>query len=279
MRFVLVLLAGTMLAGCELGTSPAATSDTVVRVNDDVITRVQWNAAVEELEQSTGADLDDTGRRKVLESLVQSRLMANAMATSLDSSRKAEIDARAELHRERLLVKEYLRRNADPAPVTEERVQAYYAQHPERFGATERRRFELLTTETAPGSAQRKAVLDAMETLRTQPEWRVPPSLENVRWVHRLEDAGNRALDKRMAVADRLAEGDTSETILIGGRPYLLRVTHVEKRVPKPLAEVRGDIQRRLQIEQLQQAVDRAGEKLLSEAKIEYLVPVAQNEE
>lgn len=274
-RFILIvcmLLLCVLQASCS--ESEKIQAAVVARVNGDVITEDLWNAAVEDLERSTGATLDAAGRRKVLESLVQSRLMAKAAETMLDEQRREELEAQIQLQRERLLVKEYLRRTAAPSPVTENEIRDYYAQHPDLFGGITRRYFELLTTENAPVADKRNAVLDVMNSIREQADWKTHAGIEGVRWVHRLENDANTALDSRiLAVARSLKQGESSEPVFIGGRPYLLRVTRIEASPPKPLAEVRGDIQRRLQLQRLQQAVEEAGKALLGQAKVEYLVP------
>jgi hypothetical protein len=257
-----------LLTAC--GSPPS--EEIVARVNDSAITKTQWDAAVGELERSANTRLDEDGRRKVLESLVQSRLMATAAEKMLSETEAAELDARAALQRERLLVKEYLRRVADPAPVTDEAVRAWYAQHPEMFGGTETRHFELLTTERAPSSTQRKPVLDAMQTARAATDWNALPAVEGIAWVHRLANSEN-VLDERISsAAARLEKGAVSEVLFIGGKPYLIRVTHIQEGTAKPLAAVRGEIVRRLQLEQLQQAVEQAGKTLLDDAEVEYLM-------
>lgn len=275
-RLLFIAVLAVTLAGCG---RDAREETVVARVNGHAITQTVWDAAVTDLERSTNAVLDDAARRKVLESLVQSELMAHAGANLLDADDHATIDAQVKLHRDRLLVKEYLRRVAEPTPITVENIQDYYAAHPESFGAGEQRRFELLTTEAAPPAAQRTAVLDAMNALRGRDDWNTPPAIDGVRWVRRLESDGNQALDVRIRnLAAGLTEGEASGTLFIAGRPYLLRVTRIETREPRSLTEVRTDILRRLQIEQLQRAVDLAAQELLSQAEVEYLVPMNENE-
>ncbi len=106
-RVIAPVFCATLLLGACSGKGKPADDPVLARVNGSAITASELNAAVE---RSFGADaeLADTRRKGVLESLVLSRAIALAREKELDEAGKRAIERKVAAYREEVLVREYL---------------------------------------------------------------------------------------------------------------------------------------------------------------------------
>lgn len=227
-----------------------------------------------------GEAVRQTAQSKLLEGLVQSRAIAAAAEKELTPLEKLSLDREVAGYREQLLVRGYVERHAPPAPVSQEMIADYYRNHPERFGGKTRRLCEVVGATRDLSPDERNTLMKALRDGQRETDWKA--------WVEVLTkkqlpvSLTSTADDDQLLVA-RLGElirslkpGAPSQVVLISGRPYVARLTGEEKAPARPLAEVRGDIERLLSPAQLSTALEKAGREARKQVEVEILKPSGQ---
>lgn len=254
---------------------PAQRGARVASVDGNPIFELDLRVHLRKLLGEDGLErLTDDVRRKALDSLVMTRVIAGTAQKELTDEAQARLDAQVNLYRDQLLVNEYLREHSAPEPVSSSMVAEYYRNNPELFGGGHERSFELIIATSAPAAPQRDALLRAFRDVRQSTDW---PSQ-----VQRLQKQGFE-LEYRQAsnddpvlpvplrsVVSSLEVEQTSEPGMVQRRPYLVRVLGDQERVPRPLAEVSADIRSRLAPNQVKKAVRTIADPLMKVAKVEY---------
>lgn len=286
-RFALVLAVALNVGACDSGTPEATVTSAsgsdeapsslvLAEVNGSPITEADVELTLErtfsEFERlNANAGL----RQKVLESLVASRAMSHQAESQLSPEEMERIEGMARAYKEELLVKSYLQANTEPKPVTTAQVQAYYDEHPERFGAEPLHDFELLKAPADLSDAERARVLGAVATIKATTSWKQKSAEWQTQYGLRyqaLNRSPSNLLEVPLAEAIvRLSEGETSDVLYLDGQIHLLRLAQTTQSAPKPLSEVSGDIRRALAPLQLREAVKVASEQAQAEAEIRYL--------
>lgn len=275
--FPMLLLASVTLGGCGDDKHLASddTSDVLVTVNGEHITQQELDASLLALfgEAQTQV-LDESDRAKALQAMVLSRVIAQAMLADITENKLREIEYKANQHKERLLVNEYLKLYAQPAPVTDALIAQYYEEHSEEYGGGENREFELLKVLGNLNEVQRESALKVLSLAGSTDDW------ESFSKMH--QDQGFKIQYSRSSLNPKihdgkivtlvgaLPEGKTSHTVLIDGRPVVARVIRIQKKDPVPLQQVREDIRKKLLPEQVKKAMLLLQEKLLKDAKVVY---------
>jgi hypothetical protein len=239
----------------------------------------------------TQYDVDQLGRRtlgdlggqsvrvsaqaKLLDSLIQSRAIAAAAEKELSPLEKLALQRELDSYREQLLVRRYVEKHAPPAPVTPEMVAEYYRTHPERFGGKTRRRCEVLGATRDLTPDERNTVMKALREAERQQDWGdwssalvkkgLPVSLTSTSDDDQLLHA------KLGELLRSLKPQVPSQVTLVSGRPYVARITGEERATPRPLAEVRGEIERLLSPAQLSAALERVGKDARKNVEVEVL--------
>lgn len=288
-RFIVSLLASAvLLAACGkpdvAAPEPAAESaisatPVLATVGASPITEAEVELAVtDNLGEQAALFLDEQGRRKVLESLVVSRAMAQQAEKTLDAEARALLDRRVAAYREQLLVKTYLRDTLTPEPVTNEMVESYYREHPDRFGALKRWEFELLESLPEQDDKTRDAVLATLARAKSEADWKAlaqTANAEGERLSYRRSSAVQGSLAPDVdALLLATNEGAVSDVRLSEGRARRVRVLKLEQTPPKPLSEVSAEIRKALVPMQLKKAVKSASDTVLSQVKVDYTKPV-----
>jgi len=210
----------------------------------------------------------------MLESLVSARAIALAEEALLSPERRAALEKKVAAYREQVLVNDYLRERAAPEPVTNEMVKRYYDEHPEKFGGTSARAFEMIFTERAPSEPERNALIGALKDAGSQKDWRKWTDelrKKKLPVVFRDGTSDAKLLDARLAsLMAPLAPGKASSLSFVEGRAYVVRVTSESHSAGRPLAEVSGEIRQTLAPIQLKKAVKSASERALKDAKVVF---------
>lgn len=264
----------------EQGTGSLATGETrnkeqgvVAFVDGDAIRL----AMVErEALQVTGRPLDELDRDtvdKLIEAVVTRRAIASKAEKSMDEEALRRLDTEVRACRETLMVKQYLADHVEVQPVTEEMVREYYERNKARYASSRDREYQILTVkETGNDSG---AVLDALQTAKTQTDW--TRARDRIRRLGGTATLGDGPVKRELLkptlarLLDSLAkEGETRLTD-IQGDLYLVRLTRVGNITHKPLEEVGTSIRRALSAEQVKQAVESLGDRVLQGADIERI--------
>lgn len=257
------------VAGAEQRRSPI-----VAWVNGSEITEEDVIRSIVTTLGEEAVDLmSDSTRETVIDSLVLSRAVAQAAEGTLDQDELHALEAEVNAYREQLLVKRYLRDNAEPVPVTEEMIVKYYEDHSERFGGGTRQLIEIVSIEKSD-TVDRKASLNALNEFERQPNWRVfAESIKTqgipVRYAKTVYEP--ELLDKRLrSVVDRLSLDEVSPTVLVRGVPHRVKVVQQEDREPRELREVRGEVRNLLVPQQVKQAIKQVSGEVLATADVRY---------
>jgi hypothetical protein len=277
---VLSLFIIGLLSGCKGETPPAQTGrdrgSVLATVNGSPITQ---NELLQGMRASLGPHssnvLDEAGRRKMLESLVAARAIAQVQEQALTDAQKEAVEIQTAAFREQLLVKMYLAQNVPPQPVSHQMVEQYYREHPEKFGAKTIRVYEMIASDGKLAEKDRDRVLTALQTPHKVKDWtELVQRLKKkgLPVVYRSGQADAGVLQARLRdLMQPLAPGQTSALTLIEGVVYVVRIT-AEKKIPaQPLNQVGARIRKMLLPIQLKKAVKQASEKVLAEAEVEYV--------
>ncbi len=250
----------------------------LAKVNGTTVSEYDVQRAIQSSFGKEGAStLDAAARQKVLESLVTSRVIAMARDKELDAQTRAALDKQVEAYREERLVKDYLAVHAPPAPVTEEMVEAYYQEHPDRFGAKKVRSYELVGSERELNGKERDSLLTALRDPGAKADWQAWADAlkqQNEPIVFSQGRGNDGALHPKLRQAiESLPVGQASSLLFIQNRAYVVRVKSVDEEPPRPLAEVSGDIQEMLAPQQIKKALKTVSQQVLSKASVEYTKP------
>ena len=261
----------------------AGDGEVLVRVEGESITAYDLELAANRLlgpEQA--AMLDDGGRRKLLESLVLSRLMARAAAKELSAEDAAKLDKQVAAYREQLLAKQYLKAHAVPGPVTDEMVKRYYEEHPEQFGGGRERHYRLLMA-TPDAVTGRETAMQVLKDAQDRDDWPDYVRAMSAKG-HKLQlregvvDAGL-LHPQLLALLNQTAVNSVSAVTFIDGQAYVARIDKEVEKQPRPLAEVSAEIRRALVPVQLKKAIEQVGDGLRKSAQIDYASDAKQNDD
>ena len=248
----------------------------LARVNGSPITKYDLEQTIRKtLGKRSAHLLDESGRQKVLESLVASRAIAQVQAPDLSPEDKAAIDKKIHAYLDELLVMRYLAEHAPPQPVTQEMVREYYESHPERFGGKTIRTYEMIASKRKLKREERDALIGVLAKPSEKTDWK--------KWVKTLQRQGYPVAFRQGQVAEKilqqqlrelmrpLKKGEASQLSFIKGMAYVVRIVDEKKIAPRPLSEVSAEIRRSLVPVQLRKAVKEAWEKVLKTAEVVYL--------
>ncbi|NOY90285.1 MAG: peptidyl-prolyl cis-trans isomerase [Deltaproteobacteria bacterium] len=279
---VLAMVTAAYALGARSPSEPSIThavlpgdENVLAEVNGSQITRYDLERTIAEtLNEEAIHQLDEEGRQRALQSIVASRAIARAREAELDAAGREAIDRKAARYRDQLLVRQYLDAHAPPEPVTPEMVSAYYEAHPESFGGSTRRTYEMLFTTRSLTAAERDTLSHQLRDPAQHSDWRAWAATLTAQGLpvnHRRGDASASALDARVRrVLGRLRLGQTSTIVYVDGRAFLMRIAEEEQRPRRPLAEVREQIRQRLAPRQLRDAVRAARTSVLQHAEVVY---------
>ena len=269
-----------LLSACDRDSvdkqSPTAEEKVLAKINGDVITDKDLQVASIRIVGSEKAFLiDDKVKKKILESLVMSRVISSKSTKEIDKEELDLIDRKTRDYREELLVKSYLRKNVEPQPVTQEMVRTYYEKHPDMFGAKNIKDFELITTTKQVQGTQREQVLALLNKARKSTNWKsYTKKVNKGKGVleYRQGKTSEKLLNVQLrAVMSNMKAKDISRPVFIESKPYLIRITKEQQTKARPLAEVSTEIRRMLAPQQLKKAIRVISDKLMKEAKVEYV--------
>ncbi len=251
-------------------------SRVLATVNGSAITRYDLNVGLKSgIGKYVGEKPSKDVRRKVLESLVQSRLLSKVQEKKLSQKESIQLDKLVEAYREKLLVQMYLNKSAFFTAVTDEQIAQFYGEHPDQFGASVKVKYELLTTQRELAVSERNTVLQQLSDASKISDWRTWAKQDVVKSLsvnYRRGVSTSKNLNKKLRqIAAVLKEGEVSDIAIIENRAYLLRAISVERTSPEPLIQVKPRIRALLEAMQLKTALERAVKSEMKTAKITFL--------
>jgi hypothetical protein len=248
-------------------------SEALAKVGNVYIVQDELDDAVLRTVGEYGAmQLDQSGRDKILESLVMSKSMAQAQTKLMSEDDLVAVERQVTAFRDEILTKYYLRDNVQSSPVTDDMVKAYYDKHPEQFGAQITKHYQLIRG-TNPKLVNRQT-LDTLKQMKSEADWNQANLQVNLK-AEKLEFLSGKAqkglLSRDLSqIIDSLTEGQTSSVYYIDDLPTMIRITHIEASAAKPLKEVSNQIRKSLLPVQLKKSIKAAAKTLLEKTEVSY---------
>jgi len=244
----------------------------IATVNGDAITQEDVDFMI----QRTFSDPENAlkskeTRENVLQSLIASKAMQQAMLKTLPAEKINFIENQTQSYREELFVKEYLLNSAKPKPISTKSVQSYYERHIEEFGGGERTTIELLKTANKPNESQRNSILSIVSQLKANSDWaEFAQSNPELGLLHYRSVVQPGLFDKSIEQSIKfLKEGDLSEIIFVNQVPHLIKVIDKQEITAKPLASVSASIRKKLAAIELKKAIKKASEDVVKQANVQ----------
>ncbi|MDH5675883.1 MAG: peptidylprolyl isomerase [Myxococcales bacterium] len=250
-------------------------AEVLAEVNGETITAADLEFGIERtLGKRAQGHIDAEQRKRLLQSLVRTRAMAQARDKQLTDAERDQLERHVAAYREELLVKQYLSRNATLKRITDEEVERYYKEHPELFGGVEERSWQLLASERALEGRARDQLLKALTSAGDQRDWEQLASRLSKKGpavvLHRGDGEMTAFASKLRQLVRGLGAGESSKPILVDGRVYVARVTEVRALQPRPLSEVSAEIRKSLAPREIGDAVAEVSKRVLAQAKVSY---------
>jgi hypothetical protein len=247
----------------------------LARVGDSKITQYDVQASIErtfgaEQGRQLGADV----QKSVLDSLVLSRAIAQARLAELDRPELLALQRKVDVYRDELLVKEYLAKHHPSEQVSDTQAERYYREHPDRFGASDTKRFELVGSDRELSASEREVALKALAEADSEKDW--------ANWTKGLRAKGlpfafssgrgnEGVLHAQLTGAvDALRVGEVSPVIFVQGRAYVARVVGADPVAPVPFERVKAQIREALAPRQVKGSLEAAGKVVLPRAHVAY---------
>ena len=267
-----------MLTACSQQSGDAAdTSKVLARVNGEPITEFQLMTNVETLfgNENAGRELKDTDRKKILQSMVMSRLFRQQAELKMNEETKLKFKQKAEQYKEKIIVNKYLKNNISSAMVSNEMVLEYYNKHLEKYASEEVVRYELLTINRKMTEAERDKLLAIYSVVKKTDELielQKEIAKNGVALQYSQGVLGAGLLDLKVEkILKNLKQGEVSTLSMQKGRPYILKLVEKSQKPARSLSEVGAEIRRQLAPVAMKKAIQEQAEKLKASATIEYL--------
>jgi hypothetical protein len=270
----LMLAVPSLLSGCQKPQTTELTVDTVlVTVNGSAITQSELDGAIIRTLGEAAITLPSEVSANMLESLIASRAMALMQQKIMPEQKIRELELRAQAYREELLVRQYMKANAEPLPVTTNMVSTYYHNYPEEFGGKLSRTFEVISTIRKIDAGERKQLITELTGMTSADDWNrkatelkaknLPVRYRNITLPIDLLEQPLRSL------VENTPSGQVSQVL---ASDEVMRVKVIaETRAPtKPLSEVSADIRRKLAPVQFRKSVKQLSQQALGSAEIIY---------
>lgn len=218
--------------------------------------------------------MDEDSRKRALDSLVTSHLLAKQALASLPQENITEIESKTRRYRENLLVNAYMLTQIDKTPLSNEAIRQYYENNLEKFGQSTIKQYQLLTTRNELPEELREKYMSLVAGTRTSGNLAdIKSALEKNGFDVQLTSAelNENIVDKRLyRFVNAQPINVISDLSFIGGRPYIVNVQS-EKTIPaKPLAQVSDMIRKSLMLQRLKQAIKQHSAEILANSKVEY---------
>lgn len=254
---------------------PSAASDTLATVNGQPISRDDLDRFIKaEPDPARREELRKLEQTALLDEVIRHKAIATAAEKALSPADKEQLEAAVANHRDEELARDYVQRHVPPRPVTPEMVERYYRDHPERFGGRTVKTCEVLTAERTLSDGEQKNLARAVVNPATRTDWSawaLELRTQGFPLVHRTGVLDARLQQSLQEAVGKLPVGGVSGLRFVFGSPFVLRVTHEEKQLPKPIGEVAREIRSMLAPSQLALSVEQASQQALAQVKVKYL--------
>ncbi len=266
----------------EAGSTTINANENTAEVRDEILasldgSQITVSQLVQELETIFGreqiAQLPASTKKQVLETLVFRRSVSEQLWKELDSTTRLALENDFNAYRERELLRLYIEQQNKPTIVTNEMVEQYYRDHPEKFGASVRRFYQLAFAGEGRKLEQAEALIEEMGALQKTESFKdnIADLQQRYAGVVYQEGALNPDLYPGQ-VTDQLQNLTLGEVrfFIHNGAPFLVKLTDMEQTPPDPLASVQARIRHELATAQVRQTMQGIMDSQLGQINVEY---------
>ena len=278
------------MIGCESSGKPDTTNPKtpLAEVNGKKITVADVDARLGQLPRLARAEFTgDPGRERMVQRMVEERMLLLA-AESEGVDRDEAVKAKLEDVRREMLVQAYLDKKQEEASrVTDEEIRAYYDAHPEEFRSEESLRVRMIVSSNRKHLQKIRDEISRGRTTfenaaRQEPEF---PEIQSAagmipEWVIKdraVSWIGNHPQFHQAAFS--IPPGEISPVIETPKGFLILRVEERREPEPRPLEEVRADIEGKLVREKSTAALPRLLEDLKKRYRVKIYEPKGKSAE
>ena len=280
LKLCMLAIASLMLLACsekdKLNGANKDNSDTVIaKINDEPVYASDLEALKDRMLANVPKSyIDKAVEKKLLDSLIQSKAMAQLMNKELDDAERMTIDAKVRAFREDLLVRTYVEKHKPSSQISNDQVKKYYADNPQLFGGGFKKSVEYIEAGKVDDRERRVELLTELTNLKDLKQWQ--PVIEKLKsegfqMDHKEMTVNEQHLKSPIKEAVMNMDGDSSPQLLSEFGIFLVRVKDVQKIPPKPLAQVSGDIRKLLQRQAYRKSVEKLSEQVMKQVKVELL--------
>lgn len=270
------VIAGVLtVGGCGQKSSESA-SPAVAHVGGSVITEAELNHTVlSNFGPRAVAEIDEAGKRTVLDGLILSRAIASEYEPKLTQEQKDNIAVATDLYREKLITQYRIEQELKDSPITKDAVEAYYNEHLHLFGQQRVHHYELLKGnfhKEADKKAETLALLKQGQKAEDLKAYSRNDDVKNIGIVYISGTLKPGVFAPRLEqMVKSVKQGETTNTFFIQGVPYVARKKAIEKTAAKPLNQVYGQAKKALTAERYKKVISDIKDNVLSNTNVEYV--------
>lgn len=266
---VLIIVFMAAIAGCSGNKQEADNSQThtvVATVGGVNITMNDLHTASLRSLKKEYSELPKALQQRLLDSVISTKAMSQAAQSQAQVDEKATVESLVAAYLEELWVKEYLKENAIPQPVSNQQIEEYYTTHPEYFGGGQ----VVDYTHVRCQYSENITVKDCTKLLAENDlkSWR--EVAEQHADITVINASLNTLLEKHELSQVVLNTQEQKFSGLKSTSSGLNRIFVIKKRTltPKPLVTVQKEIRERLAPLQLKKAIKEASKRARSNIDI-----------
>ena len=212
------------------------------------------------------SELPEELQGRLLESVISTVAMSQIAKSQAQIDEQEKIEAAVSAYRDELWVKEYLKENAIPQPVSNQQIDEYYNSHPEYFGGGE----VVDYTHIRCRYSENKTIKDCTKLLAVNDVNSWFEAAEKHGEITVINATLNTLLEKHELSRVVVNTQEKKFSGFKNSASELNRIFVIEKRKlsPKPLVTVQKEIRERLAPLQLKKAIKEASKRARSTLKI-----------
>ncbi|ATC96885.1 peptidyl-prolyl cis-trans isomerase [Pseudoalteromonas tunicata] len=279
MRYLIFIALG-LLSGCDLSDKPSQINSStelkeqLVKVNNEIITTSELDVVMEQTFGSYASlQLGELGQKKVLESIIIKKLMAQSQLALMSTDEIYELELAMRIHRDELLSKRYIQKNISPEPVSDEMALSYYEKNLADFGQKTTRKYHLVRLNISKGQSP-DAAQTVLEQFSDTADWQ-SLSINTVFDGQTVQFFTGHQAEKGLDpfyqnIIAKLAVNEASDSFSLKGSLIKLKVVSEQVNNALPFSQVRTKIKKSLAPLQLKKAIQEDAALLKKQAKITH---------
>ena len=288
--YFIVALVLTTVSSCDSGSETqnpeeegatevsqqADTSDTVLATIDGkkVYASELESLLINLFGEYRAGQMDKESRKRALESLIASRVLAQEAEKHLSVDELREIENTLKRDRENRLINAYMRSKLEPGTLSQQEVKEYYDNNLDKFGQSTIRQYTLVTTKQPLAEEARERYMRLVNEQKNKGDISgLHTTLKQNGFDVQMQSA---ELDKKL-VDKKLFDfitnqplNQVSNMIFVGNRPFVVQVSAEKQIKARPLERVEETIKKTLALKKLKQAIKKESERVLGQTEVIY---------